>query len=371
MTLFVVFLFWSLFNLSSIIFLSRQIPYLGFFPYKETLPSYGLPHFLSSLANFDGLHYLGIAQNGYQQYQQAFFPLYPILINLLTRATDNALISGLLISNLSFLASLFVLDKFLNLLKIKTKPWLYLFFLFFPTSFYFSAVYTESLFWFLFLLTLYLFFKKNYLKAIIPAFLVALTRFTGLFVAIPIFTYLFVNKPKHKSAYLPLFAPFLGLATYCFYLLKTTGDLFYFFHALPSFNTGRQTNLITPPQVIYRYLKIFILADHNFQYWIAVLEFVVFIFFCLILFLDLKKLLKNWQQNLALLGLNLFSWAHLMLSSFTVTLTSLPRYVLPSLSVFIYLSQLKNKSLKIFILFIFIALHFLLIGYFSQGYFVS
>lgn len=187
MTLFLVFIIWTFFNLSSIIFLSGHISYLGFFPYKETLPSYDLPHFLSSLANFDGLHYLGIAQNGYQQYQQAFFPLYPILINIFTRLTGNALISGLIISNLTFLASLFVLAKFLNLLNIKTKPWFYLFFLFFPTSFYFNAVYTESLFWFLFLLTLYLFFKKDYLKSIIPAFLVALTRFTGLFVIIPIF----------------------------------------------------------------------------------------------------------------------------------------------------------------------------------------
>src|SRR5437867_13438712 len=35
-------------------------------------------------ANFDGSHYISIAKIGYQTYQQAFFPLFPIFIRFIT-----------------------------------------------------------------------------------------------------------------------------------------------------------------------------------------------------------------------------------------------------------------------------------------------
>src|SRR3989344_1707248 len=92
------------------------IPYLGFFPYKEVAAQYNLPHFLTALANFDGAHYLLIAKNGYAQYQQAFFPLYPLLIRWLSPLfLNNHLVTGLLISNLSFLVGLFIFKKYSDL----------------------------------------------------------------------------------------------------------------------------------------------------------------------------------------------------------------------------------------------------------------
>src|SRR3989304_9578488 len=76
------------------------IPYLGFFPYKEIAAQYNLPRFLTALANFDGAHYLLIAKNGYSQYQQAFFPLYPLLIRSLSFIfLNNYLLTALVISN--------------------------------------------------------------------------------------------------------------------------------------------------------------------------------------------------------------------------------------------------------------------------------
>src|SRR3989344_4233726 len=97
-----------------IIHLSQYyIPYLGFFPYKEVATQYNLPKLFTALANFDGVHYLLIAKNGYAQYQQAFFPLYPLLIRWLSSLfLNNHLVTGLLISNLSFLVGLFIFKKY-------------------------------------------------------------------------------------------------------------------------------------------------------------------------------------------------------------------------------------------------------------------
>src|SRR3990167_11451176 len=76
---------------------SYIIPYLGFFPYGEILKGYNIPQFLSSLANFDGVHYLLIARQGYVQYEQAFFPLYPLFIRFLSPLfLNNHLITALL-----------------------------------------------------------------------------------------------------------------------------------------------------------------------------------------------------------------------------------------------------------------------------------
>src|SRR3990167_3950249 len=122
------------------------IPFLGFFPYKEIAAQYNLPKFLTAFANFDGAHYLLIAKNGYTQYQQAFFPLYPLLIRWLSPFfLNNHLLTGLLISNVSFLLGLYFFSKYLKLAinNQQLTIWSIVFLLVFPTSFFFGAVYTE------------------------------------------------------------------------------------------------------------------------------------------------------------------------------------------------------------------------------------
>src|SRR3989338_7634876 len=51
-------------------------------------------------ANFDGVHYLSIAERGYVQYEQAFFPLYPVLVRSIARTLHITYITaGEFISN--------------------------------------------------------------------------------------------------------------------------------------------------------------------------------------------------------------------------------------------------------------------------------
>ena len=99
----VYFLLWRSFDFLVIFFSQKIIPYLGFFPYSDQLPGFNLPSWVSALANFDGLHYISIARDGYAQYEQAFFPLYPLTIKFLAPLfSNNQLLTGLIISNVSF-----------------------------------------------------------------------------------------------------------------------------------------------------------------------------------------------------------------------------------------------------------------------------
>src|SRR5437870_1191429 len=63
------------------------IPYLGFFSYGPTMHEYGVPAWIRALTNFDGIFYIRIATRGYQLTEQAYFPLYPILLHNLNSVT--------------------------------------------------------------------------------------------------------------------------------------------------------------------------------------------------------------------------------------------------------------------------------------------
>src|SRR3972149_9378290 len=68
-------------------------------------------------ANFDGIHYLSIAQNGYMRFQEAFFPLYPLLIRILAKSVlfDHYLWAGLLISHVSLFIALIIFYKLVEI----------------------------------------------------------------------------------------------------------------------------------------------------------------------------------------------------------------------------------------------------------------
>jgi len=380
-----IFLIWKIFDFLIIYFSPKIIPYLGFFPYKDQLPGFNLPGWISSLANFDGLHYILIAKNGYSQFEQAFFPLYPLLIKLLTPLFfNNQLLTGLIISNISFLIGLFFILKItggekkgiptartqgaLTGMSSRQNLLFLTLFLIFPTSFFFGAVYTEGLFFLLVILSLYFLKKKQYLLVAIFSFLASLTRLMGVFLIIPI---IFSLLSKKRKNILVFFAPILGLALYCFYLFKTTGDPLFFLTSQPIFGANRSTHLISLPQVYWRYFKIFFTAAFDSRYFVSVIEFLIFTFVFGILTLDL---IENWKLKIkdwGGIGLNLFSFTNLILPTLTGTFSSIPRYSLLSISFFIYLSKIKNNFIKISILIIFFFLHIILLGFFRQGYFIS
>jgi hypothetical protein len=379
-----LFIVWRLVLFSIPLIAPWFIPYLGFFPYREDYRLFKLPGYISSLANFDGIHYVRIAGKGYDQFEQAYFPLYPLLIRRLSPLfNNNHLLTGIVIANVSFVLALFVFYYYLRLIdkqgKGKGALWAVVFLLSFPTSFFFGVLYTESLFFLLIILSLFTLEKGKPILASFFAFFASLTRLTGIFLLIPFFLKI-IEKFKHakyqmlNTKYLMLLvSPFLGLGLYSYYLYQATGDPLFFFRSQPAFGANRSTNLVLLPQVYFRYLKIFFTANINFQYLIALVEVSIFNLVCYFLLQDLLNVLKKHQSKLfyTRLGLNLFSLAILLLPTLTGTFTSVPRYVLLCPSFFIGLSQIKGRKTKIAVSFLFFVLNMVLFSFFVQGYFVS
>src|SRR3989304_7194930 len=334
---------------------------------------------LRAFGNFDGFHYHHIAKEGYGQFQEAFFPLYPLIIKITSFATNTYFINAIIISNVSFLILLYLLFLFFADLIGKEKTLWFIFLLtIFPTSFFFGMVYTESLFLMFFISYLYSFKHEKHFLASVFGFLTGVTRLIGIFTFIPILIYLIINRKKIdvKNTFVIL-SPILGFLSYAYYLYLTTGDFLKFLHVQPQFGANRSAEIILLPQVIFRYFKIFITANIDFVYFVAVVEFVVFCFVFGLLLYQLSKLLKKQYkikkpENYSwLIGLNIFSLINLVLPTLTGTFTSVPRYVLLSLSFFITLAFVDSKLIKYTVSIVFIIFHVIFLSYFYRNFFIG
>lgn len=371
-----LFIIWKIIDLATIYF-SSQVLAPNNFPYKDLLAKFYLPHMLTSLANFDGIQYITIAREGYYNFNQAFFPFYPILIKAGSVVLDhNYILAGVLISNVFFFLGLLIFKKILRKLDFSEENiiWALLFLIFFPTSFYFGSVYVTGFFFFLLVTFIYLMMKGKYFENLLIGIMMGITAINGILVSISLIPGLIIHKKIDRRFIAYFLGPVIGLAIYSSYLLYTKGDALYYLHSLPAFGVNRSTSIILLPQVLYRYIKIFLTSQVNYQLFIAVLEFIVFslglIIILYFLYFVYKK--RNDKNFRILLFIGIFSLLNILISTLTGTLTSTPRYVLYSLSIFIILPIIiKNRYVKYLVLLIFLILHLVLVSFFSQGYFVS
>ena len=240
------------------------IPFKPSFPYTDALLAPLGPKLLHAWANFDGVHYLTIIQKGYlgTGLIQAFFPLYPLLVKFAASLLGNPILAGVVLSTACFFLSLVVLFKLIKLDYSSTIAQKTLFLvLLFPTSFFFTAFYTESLFFLLVLLAFYSARQGRFLSAGIYGALASATRLVGVFLLPALLVELWLQKKKHflKISNLPnLLAsliPATGLLTYMWYLKKVFADALLFIHVQPEFGVARETNrIILLYQVFWRYL---------------------------------------------------------------------------------------------------------------------
>lgn len=363
-----LFVYWrvSLFFLS---FISPLlIPIFGNqFPYvNSNLIPTKVPYWIWQFANFDGVHYLRIASGYVSEYQQVFFPLFPLIIKFLT-FNNWFLATGLILSNLFFLIGLLIFYKLLNLdydKKVSIKSIIIL--LSFPTAFYFGSYYTESLFFFLSVSAIYLLRKKQFILSGFFITLATATRFVGVFLVI-LFLVEALKEIKSKKYDLSIFLGFLiapiGLLLYMFYLYLNFNDPFYFIHAQSGVGTGREVNnFVFLPQVLFRYLKIFMTVPFQSQLFLnALLEFLSTIFCLILLMVGWKKIRSSYF---------LFSLFVFLLPTFTGTLSSMPRYILMCFLLFPILGAFKTKPFY-FLVAIFTILQAILALLFLRGYWIS
>ncbi len=144
--------------------------------------------FLSFWAKWDSQWYVQIARDGYwfqplQQSNVAFFPLYPLSMRLVAKVMGgNLILAGFLVSNAALLLALIYLYR-LTVLEVGDRPSAQravFYAAFFPTAFFFNAVYTESLFFLLTIATMYHARRQQWLAAAVFGLLAAATRNLGV-----------------------------------------------------------------------------------------------------------------------------------------------------------------------------------------------
>ncbi len=137
---------------------------------------------------FDSAFYLGIAGHGYAvgPSSLAFYPLYPYSIRVLGWLTGDV-IGAVLISMISFAVALVLLHRLAELeLGRRAADATVLLVAFAPLSFFFSAIYSESLFLLLSVATMLAGRRQRWMLAGVLGGLAALTRPTGVLLLIPI-----------------------------------------------------------------------------------------------------------------------------------------------------------------------------------------
>jgi hypothetical protein len=143
---------------------------------------------LAPAVRWDAVWYLHIAQHGYHgPALTAFFPLYPLLISPFAWSAISAVVAGIVISLVAFWVALELIYRFVKLdfgpRAALAAVWLLALF---PTSLFFSAVYTESLFLALSAGCLYLARRQRWMSAGVVGAFAAATRNVGVLLVAPL-----------------------------------------------------------------------------------------------------------------------------------------------------------------------------------------
>jgi hypothetical protein len=205
----------------------------------QTFSVFGEPHiFWDIFARYDSGWYHTIAQDGYR-YQPgepnnlAFFPLYPLLMRgvgvVIGGESHHYYLAGMAISRVAFLGAL-VLLYFLARLDLgrdgAQRAVLYI--AIFPYAFFYSRVYSESLFLLLSVAAFWWFRAKRWGLGGVAGGLAALTRVNGILVILGLAAVALqqhaLRGPSRARAVLGLSWVVLGFGSYCAFSYAIAGS---------------------------------------------------------------------------------------------------------------------------------------------------
>jgi Gpi18-like mannosyltransferase len=312
---------------------------------------------LDSFFRFDSAWYNEIIQTGYsynpeKQSNVAFFPLYPILVKAIASLTSlNVPISGLLLSNLCLILALFFVYKISNIyLNKRGCEKVLILMLVFPTSFFYSCFYTESLYLLTTAACFYFFLNKKYFWSGFFGFFASLTRVTGviIFLAFAIeLLWKYLKKkelPRRESLFLLLIP--CGLIAYMVFLAWKFNEPLAFIKVQDLW--GRDERVFPLITLINYWKNINFIFPKDANNAVRLLNtFFSFSFLGILLFSLVKKPL-----NISLL---IFAFLSFFLPLSTGTTESMMRYMMTIFPIFIilgYWSQ-KNRYFYGFLLFLF------------------
>jgi hypothetical protein len=159
---------------------------------------------LSPARRWDSGWYLSIAEHGYDlpaPDSTAFFPLYPLLIRVVRTPIGSFELAGVIVSCAAFIVALYLLHRLVDLEvgreAAERTVWLLALF---PMAFYFSAIYTESLFLALTVGCFYSARRGWWGRAAMLGALASATRTTGVLLVVPLLAILLWGPREDRSA---------------------------------------------------------------------------------------------------------------------------------------------------------------------------
>lgn len=294
-------------------------------------------------ARWDAGQYVAIAEGGYEVDEKltAWYPLYPLLIRLVSSLTGiNAVAAGTLLS-LLFTAVSFVLlyqvvyEEYGTAVARLTIILLALF----PTALFFYSIYSEALFLLLTVLAYGLARKRQWVWAAVVCLVAGLSRTNGFLVAVLVAVeYLsqhHFDRRSWFSSFLLLAAGVAGLVLFQIYLWLTFGDL------LHTLTVQREWGrYITWPWItVWDTLKVALTGQGVGEYWfwhLVAWEELLFAAFFLIATIASWRLLR--LSCAAYLTLTFILYASSYGPPYATALFGMPRYVVPLFPIFIVMA---------------------------------
>lgn len=364
------------------------IPLRPTFVFYPDLSLINFSYFIWVWANFDGKHYLTIADLGYQTNLQPFFPLFPLVMHLVgSLLRIPGLFSGIIVNNIAFLLTLYIAVSLLIYDGKKRLKYLFLAIIFlYPTSFFYGAVYTDAFFFFFATFAIFLARKNHWALSGIVSGFATLTRLNGLalffyilleylgrdldlkhtwhvrYMLKAIYEQISIKKIIRSKIYLALLIPlsFLGYLLYIHIVFKDWRIIF------STMEIWKQNNIISPPQVLWRYIKIIFNPDfYQVSYWVAVLELSFVILYLCMLTFSIKKIRFSYWFFFAI---------SILIPGLTGTFQGMPRYGLHLYPLFLSIALFLEKKhwlFKIIILIFALTLSITYIALFTRGYFIA
>ena len=304
----------------------------------------GIPS-IWSWGGFDGIHYLTISESGYvADFTQAFFPFFPWVIGIFSKYLSlNSLYSALLVGNLSLLAATCLFWLLLRIdFKAGQSRQIILSLLFFPTAFFFGAVYGESFFLSLVFGSFLAARKKKWLLAGIIGAMATGTRFVGIFLipalAVEYWLQLKESGQSIKQVKFTSIIPVLsiclvslGLIAYMIYSKQHFNDALKFIHSQPAFGASRSDKIILLYQVFWRYVKMSVTVDFfSLLYYRISMEMLSAVIFLALGLISFKKTRLSYA---------IFGFLSFLTPTLTGTFSSMPRYILVMFPVFIMIGS--------------------------------
>ncbi len=216
-------------------------------------------------SRWDTGFYLSIAVEGYRYEgvslpSVAFFPLLPLLIRALTPLVGDSLVAGLIATNVALLGATMLLYQLVKDewgASVASRAVWYL--LIFPTAFFGSAIYSESLFLLGAIGALYLARKGYWESAAAMGVITALTRLVGILVAPMLLVEWWMQRRSCSAKACPSLRALLGVAfvplgtgAFMLYLQQAFGDPFAFAHASAAWSRVPRSPLTTIAQLLQR-----------------------------------------------------------------------------------------------------------------------